>query len=152
MTTQQHAKEVGRLFDQLGGDFKNVPQGEFLCGVVPQLAGRMSLLCLIQSTEIPPVKSSHDRITEAREDFTEIERELAAGQKKIVRQAADVACLRSQYDYEISLFASVPAGSELRLVGVAERDAVFKRDQLESSLTDSFENPFFKQQPVRVGH
>jgi hypothetical protein len=29
---------------------------------------------------------------------------------------------------------------------------VFKRDQLESTFADAFENPFFKEKSVRVGH
>ena len=50
------------------------------------------------------------------------------------------------------MLAAVPAGAELRFIGVAERDMVFKRDQLESTLADAFENAFFEEESVRIGH
>jgi hypothetical protein len=76
----------------------------------------------------------------------------ATGLKEIIGQPTEVACLRAQYDNEVRVLAAVPAGAELRFVGVTERDVVFKRDQLESSLADAFENPFFEEESVRIGH
>ena len=87
MTAEQHPQKVRWLFDQLGRDFKDVPEDELLGGVVAQLAGGMSLLRLIQGIEVPAIQGGHDRVTEVREDVAEVEGESAAGLEEIERKS-----------------------------------------------------------------
>jgi hypothetical protein len=112
----------------------------------------MSPRSLIQGIEVPAIQGCHNRVTEVREDVAEVEGKSAANLEKIIGQPTEVACLGTQYDDEICVLAAVPAGAEPRLISIAERDVIFKRDQLESTLADAFENPFFKEESVRVGH
>ena len=84
------------MLDQLWGNLKDVPEDEFLGGIVSQLAGCMPLLSFVQCTKISFVQRTHNRVAEIRENVSEIKGEPATGKKEIVRQTIEIAGLGSQ--------------------------------------------------------
>ena len=52
MAEEEYAQEVRWLFDQLGCNCKDVPQDEFLGGVVSQSSGGVFILRFVQGVEI----------------------------------------------------------------------------------------------------
>lgn len=66
-------------------------EDESLGGVIAKLTGGMPLLSLVQSIQVPTVQSGYDRIAEVREDVPEVEGELTACLKKVVRQRTEIA-------------------------------------------------------------
>jgi hypothetical protein len=112
----------------------------------------MAFLCLVQGIEVPAVQSGYYWVTKVRKYVAETEREPSTGLKEIIGQPTEVAGLGAQYDNEIRVLATVPAGAVFRLVGVTEGDVVFEGDQLESSLTDALQDAFFEQESIRVRH
>jgi hypothetical protein len=112
----------------------------------------MPLLRLIQAFEVPTIQGIHNRVTEVREDVAEVEGESATGLEKIIGQPTEIACLGPRYDDEFRVLLSVPAGAELRLVGITERNMVVEREQLESTLVKAVNNPFFEKESVWICH
>ncbi len=148
---QQQTQQIGFLPDRLGRDPEDVTQDELGSGAVTERTGRrLPELAFVQGVEVAPLQRFYDGIAQIREQLSQGERYLPACLQKIVRQCAQLRRRRPHSDDEIRMFASIPTRPMARLVGVAERDAILERHQLEAALRDLLENPLFQQQAVGV--
>ena len=63
--------------------------------------------------------------------------------EQVVWQAVEVAGFGVQYDHLFCLLASIPAGTELGLVGIPKGDRILEWNEFKSSLTYARKNAFF---------
>ena len=90
-------------------------------------------------------KGSHNRIAQVGENLAQTERKPTTSLEQVVWQAVEVSGLGVQYDHQFCLLASIPAGTELGLVGIPKGDVILERNQFKSPLTNARENAFFQK-------
>ena len=127
-------------------------QNEFLCGVIAQHTGSVSLLGFVERVQISTVQGGNNGVAQVGENLAKAERQPATSLEQVVWQAAQVAGRGVQYDHQIRLLTLVPAGTKLRFVGIPKGDMILERNQFKAPLAYARKNAFFQKKPVGVGN
>ena len=124
-------------------------------GVLTQRFRLEKLLCRRDCVEVATIQFRKHMRSEGREQLRQTERKQTAVAlcllKEVERKSTDVRSRRPQNDNEVGVPAVVPNLAKAPLIGVAERDVILERDNLESALANAVNNALLRQQLIRIG-
>ena len=155
MPSQERTKKLCVILDLCRIEPEYVAQQKVPRGVLAQRFRLEKLLCRRDCIEVATIQFRKHMRSEGREQLRQTEREQPAVAFRLLEEVewkpTDIRSRRPQNDNEVGVLAVIPNLAKAPLIGIAERDVILERDDLESALANAVNNALLGQQLIRIG-